>query len=104
MSYTCILYMLEVMVHVLFGIADPLTKALQWSGNPYGNGFGVEMDGNGARFVKMLWIGLDLGEAINLKRYYRYRSLMKHDTSNTKARLYPKNTALFEKYVPNLNN
>ena len=24
-------------------------------------GYGVEMDGNGAHFVKMLWIGLDLG-------------------------------------------
>ena len=36
-------------------------RALQWSGNPYGNGYGLEMDGNGAHFVKMLWIGLDLG-------------------------------------------
>ena len=38
-----------------------VTRALQWSGNPYGNGYGLEMDGNGAHFVKMLWIGLDLG-------------------------------------------
>ena len=38
------------------------TRALQWGGNPYGNGFGVEMDGNGVHLVKMLWIGLDLGE------------------------------------------
>ena len=36
-----------------------LARALQWSGNPYGNGYGLEMDGNGAHFVKMLWIGLD---------------------------------------------
>ena len=41
-------------------------KVLQWSGNPYGNGYGVEMDGNGAQFVKM-WIGLDLGEGHQLK-------------------------------------
>ena len=44
------------------------TRALQWSGNPYGNGYGVEMDGNGAQFLKMLWIGLDLGKVISLKR------------------------------------
>ena len=43
------------------------TRALQWSGNPYGNGNGLEMDGNGAQFVKMLWIGLDLGEGHQLK-------------------------------------
>ena len=43
-------------------------RALQWSRNPYGNGFGVEMDGNGAQVVKMLWIGLDLGKVISLKR------------------------------------
>ena len=27
------------------------------------------MDGNGAQFVKRLWIGLDLGKAISLKPY-----------------------------------
>ena len=43
-------------------------RALQWSGNPYGIGYGLEMDGNGAQFVKMLWIGLDLGKVISLKR------------------------------------
>ena len=43
-------------------------RALQWSGNPYGNGYGVEMDGNGAQFVKILWIGLDLGRTVDLKR------------------------------------
>ena len=42
-------------------------RALQWSGNPHGNGYGVEMDGNGAQFVKSLWIGLDLGEGYRLK-------------------------------------
>ena len=42
-------------------------RALQWSGNPYGNGYGLEMDGNGAQFVKRLWIGLDLGESHQLK-------------------------------------
>ena len=45
-----------------------LTRALQWSGNPYGNGFGVEMDENGAQFVKILWIGLDLGQTVDLTR------------------------------------
>ena len=44
-------------------------RALQWSGNPHGNGYGVEMDGNGAQFVKILWIGLDLGQTFALKRY-----------------------------------
>ena len=43
------------------------TRALQWSGNPYGNGYGLEMDGNGAQFVKRLWIGLDLGDGHHLK-------------------------------------
>ena len=75
-------------------------RALQWSGNPYGNGYGLEMDGNGAQFVKRLWIGLDLGKAISLKRYNRYRTFIKHEISNTEARLYPKNTAVIEKYVP----
>ena len=42
-------------------------RALQWSGNPHGNGYGVEMDRNGAQFVKMLWIGLDLGEGHQLE-------------------------------------
>ena len=41
---------------------EVIIRALQWSGNPYGNGYGLEMDGNGAQFMKMLWIGLDLGE------------------------------------------
>ena len=41
-------------------------RALQWSGNPYGNGYGLEMDGNGAQFVERLWTGLDLGKAISL--------------------------------------
>ena len=55
------------------------------------------MDGNGAQFMKMLWIGLDLGEAIGLKRYDRYGTFIKNDISNTEARLYPKNTAVIEK-------
>ena len=56
------------------------------------------MDGNGAQFVKRLWIGLDLGKAIRLKRYIRYGTFIKHDISNTEARLYPKNTAVIDKY------
>ena len=62
------------------------------------------MDGNGAQFVKWLWIGLDFGKAISLKRYNRYRTFIKHDISNTEARSYPKNTAVIEKYVPNLKH
>ena len=58
-------------------------RALQWSGNPYGNGYGVEMDGNGAHFFKkILRIGLDLGQTVNLKRYDRYRIFTKHDICN----------------------
>ena len=41
------------------------------------------MDGNGALFVKILWIGLDLGPTVDLKRYDRYRTFTKHDISNT---------------------
>ena len=47
--------------------SDVVPRALQWSGNPYGNGYGVEMDGNGTQFVKMFWIGLDLGQTVDLK-------------------------------------
>ena len=49
------------------GLSGVAARALQWSGNPYGNGYGLEMDGNGAQFVKMLWIGLDLEEGYQLK-------------------------------------
>ena len=62
------------------------------------------MDGNGAQFVKMLRIGLDLEKAIGLKRYNRYLNFIKHDINKTEARLYPKNTAVIEKYVPNLKH
>ena len=44
------------------------------------------------------------GKVINLKRYNRYGTLIKHDVSNTEARLYPKNAALIEKYVPILKH
>ena len=49
------------------------------------------MDGNGAQFVKMLWIGLDLEdlEAISLKRHNRYGTFIKHVINITEARLYP---------------
>ena len=40
------------------------------------------MDGNGAQFVKILWIGLDLGQTVDLKRYDRYRTFTKHGISN----------------------
>ena len=45
-----------------------MSRALQWSENPYGNEYGVEMDENGVQIVIMLRICLDLGEAINLTR------------------------------------
>ena len=43
------------------------------------------MDGNGAQFVKMLWIGLDLGQTVDLKRYDRYRTFTKYDINNTET-------------------
>ena len=42
----------------------------------------------------MVWVW---GKAIGLKRYNRYGTFIKHDISNTEARLYPKNTAVIEK-------
>ena len=54
----------------------------------------MEMDmewkwsGNGAQFVKIVWIGLDLGQSVDLKPYDRHRTLTKHDKSNTETRLY----------------
>ena len=51
----------------LSGEALLVGRALHWSGNPYGNGYGVEMDGNGAQFVKMFWIDLDLGQGHQLE-------------------------------------
>ena len=58
--------------------------------------------GNGAHFVKILWIGLDLEQSIDLKPYDRWRTFTKHDKSNTEARSYLKNTPVIEKYVPKL--
>ena len=57
------------------------------------------MNGNGAQFVKILWIGLDLGQTVDLKRYDkkrydRYRTFTKHDISNTET----KNTPVIDKY------
>ena len=62
------------------------------------------MDGHVAQFVKKLWIRLDLGMAISVKRYDRYVAFIKHDKSNTKARLYPKNTAVIAKYMSHLKH
>ena len=57
----------------------------KWSGN------GVEMEwkwsGNGPEFVKIGWIGLDLGQSVDLKHYHRYHTFTKHDKSNTETRL-----------------
>ena len=59
------------------------------------------MDGNGSQFVKIVWIGLDLGQTVDLKRY---RTFTKRDISNTETRLYLKNTPVIDKYVPKLKN
>ena len=37
------------------------------------------MDGNGAQFLKIVRIGLDLGQTVDLKRYDGYRTFTKHD-------------------------
>ena len=47
----------------------------------------------------LVWIW---GKIINLKRYDGFQTFKKHVISNTEAMLYPKNTAVIEKYVPNL--
>ena len=52
------------------------------------------MDGNGALFVKILWIGLDLGPTVDLKRYDRYRAFTKHDISITETR-----SGISQKYI-----
>ena len=44
--------------------------------------------GNGAQFVKIVWIGLDLGQSVDLKPYDIHRSFTKHNKSNTETRLY----------------
>ena len=63
------------------------------------------MDGNGAPFVKILWIRLDLGQSVDLKRYDRYRTFTKHDINNiTERRLYPNNTPVIGKYVLKLKD
>ena len=62
------------------------------------------MDGNGAQFVKILWIGLDLGQTVDLKRYDRYRTFTKHGISNKGTRLYPNNTPVIDKYVGKLKD
>ena len=54
----------------------------------------MEMDmewkwsGNGAQFVKIVWIRLDLGQSVDLKPYDRYRTFTKCDKSKTETRLY----------------
>ena len=100
--------MKDVKQHPNFG--DPflfmeiVSRALQWSGNPHGIGYGVEMDGNWAQFVKIIWIGLDLGQTVDLKRYDRYRTFTKHDISITETRFYRNNAPVIDKYVPKLKD
>ena len=54
----------------------------------------MEMDmewkwsGNGAQFVKIVWIGLDLGQSVALTPCDRHRTFTKRDKSNTETRLY----------------
>ena len=61
----------------------------------------MEMGHNLWKSYGLVWIWR---KAISLKRYNRYGTFIKHDISNTDARLYPKNTAVIEKYVPNLKH
>ena len=49
----------------------------------------METDGNGAQVMKILWIRLDLGQTVDLKRYDRYRSFTKHDISKKKEGYIP---------------
>ena len=49
---------------------------------------GCKWSGNGAQFVKIVWIGLDLEQSVDLKPYARHRTFTKHDKSNTETRLY----------------
>ena len=58
-----------------------------------------KLSGNGAQFVKIVWIGLDLGQSVDLKPYDRHRTFTKRDKSNTETRLY-----LIHKYVPKLKD
>ena len=46
-------------------------------------GMELKWSGNGAQFVKIVWIGLDLGQSVDLKPYDKYRTFTKHDKSNT---------------------
>ena len=54
----------------------------------------MEMDmewkwsGNEAQFVKIVWIGLDLGQSVALTPCDRHRTFTKRDKSNTETRLY----------------
>ena len=63
------------------------------------------MDGNGAQFVKILWIGMDLGRTVDLKRYDTYRTFTNHDhritESITETRLYPNNSPVIDNVCQN---
>ena len=54
----------------------------------------MEMDmewkwsGDGAQFVKIVWIGLDLGQSVALTPCDGHRTFTKRDKSNTETRLY----------------
>ena len=58
----------------------------------------IEMGYNLWKCYGLVWIW---GKA---ERYDRYLSFIKHDISNTEARLYPNNTAVIKKYGPNLKH
>ena len=53
------------------------------------------MDGNGAQLVKILWIGLDLGQTVDLKRCDRYRTFTKHDIPSVSQKM-----SLFISLIP----
>ena len=56
--------------------------------------------GNGAQFVKIVWIGLDLGQSVDLKPYDRYRTFTKHDKVTQKQGY----IWLIDKYVSKLKD
>ena len=49
---------------------------------------GWKWSGNGAQFVKIVWIGLDLGQSVALTPCDGHRTFTKRDKSNTETRLY----------------
>ena len=69
----------------LFREVEWIVDSLQWIENPDGNGYLVEIGGNGANFVKSPWFGLDYGENQWLKIIRYPASLHKHNKNEAEA-------------------